>query len=565
MKKKSRFISAMLIFIIAALLFSGCGENTQTPPTNSSSGSTANNTSTAQASTAQPDKITLPIGNVTLTYFMPLNPKVTKTRKDYSEINYYQELERRTGIKIKWIHPAMGNESEQLNLLIASGDLPDLVWQGWGSYPGGFTKAIQDGIAIDLREPIQKWAPNISKVYQQWPDVLKDSSTDDGKIFFFPVIYVDMEQKSQFGFFIRQDWIEKLGLELPETIDEWHTVLSAFKTKDPNGNGKADEIPVSLVGGANTDTQIVKFANAWKLDGDFVNWDGRAVYSPLQPEFKEFVETMRKWYAEGLIDPQYVANDQKTVDNNLSTGIAGTGYERNSKLGALTGILAKTDPDAVLNGTRYPVLKKGDTAYNVNTYFVPINNNGTTITSSNKHVEESVKWLDYCYSEEGYYLGNWGYDGLNWGKPGTEITKKGPDGLPYLTDYVLKNPDGLSMDETICGLTPGGLDSPRRYDPRLYTQRMMTYPVQLEAQKRWDDVTCTLRFPNVSFTDEEASEMKSLRNDITTYKREMMNKFIMGQIPMTEYDTFISTMKFMGADRMVKIYQAAFDRYKQRK
>ena len=484
---------------------------------------------------------------------MPLNAKVTKTCKNYNEVLYYQEMEKRTGIKINFLHPAMGTESEQLNLHIASGDLPDLCWQYW-SNP---TKALTDGIAIDLKEPIEKWAPNIQKVYEQWPQVRRDTSTDTGQIVYFPIIYVDMQQITVNGFFMRRDWLDLLGLEAPETLDEWYDVLKAFKTKDPNGNGLEDEIPFAPVGGNNSDTQLVKFANAWKLDGGFVNWDGKAVYSPIMPEFREFIEIMRQWYAEGLIDPQYLSNDQKTVNDLMVTSVAGTAYERNSVTAELTTAFMKTNPKAKLNGVKYPVIVKGTQPCNVNSFIVPVNQGGTTITTKNKYVEESVKWLDYNYSDEGFFLANWGPEGA-------EMTEIREDGLPYLTKYVTDNPDGLSMDQAICRICPGGMDSPRRFDPRIYTQRLMIFPEQLENARIWDISDFTRRFPNVSFTENEVSEVTNMSNDINTYKREMMHKMIMGQIGMDQYDTYMNTLKQMGVDRLVEYHQAALDRYMTR-
>jgi putative aldouronate transport system substrate-binding protein len=121
------------------------------------------------------------------------------------------------------------------------------------------------------------------------------------------------------------------------------------------------------------------------------------------------------------------------------------------------------------------------------------------------------------------------------------------------------------MDEAICRICPGGMDSPRRYDPRMYTQRMMTFPEQFDTGKRWDDDTnFALRFPNVSFTEDEVGDVTSMLNDIGTYKREMMHKMIMGQIGMDQYDAFISTMRQMGADKMVEYHQTALDRYMAR-
>ena len=128
--------------------------------------------------------------------------------------------------------------------------------------------------------------------------------------------------------------------------------------------------------------------------------------------------------------------------------------------------------------------------------------------------------------------------------------------------YQTTAPDGLSIDEAICRICPGGMDSPRRLDPRLTTQRMMTFPEQYDTNARWDDNTSyLLYFPNVSFTEDEVAEVTSLTNDNNTYKCEMMHKMIMGQIEMDQYDTFLATIKQMGVDKIVEYHQAALDRY----
>ncbi len=129
---------------------------------------------------------------VTISIWCPLDVKVARSYTNYGDVLYYQELEKATNVHVDFTHPPVGAEPEQLNLLIAGGNLPDIIWlQGtanWYSYPGGISGALEDGVALDMVEPIQKWAPNIQEVWRKFPDVKKRTTTDDGRIAMWPFI-----------------------------------------------------------------------------------------------------------------------------------------------------------------------------------------------------------------------------------------------------------------------------------------------------------------------------------------------------------------------------------------
>jgi putative aldouronate transport system substrate-binding protein len=506
------------------------------------------------------EEITLPIAAepLTLSMFHVLNAKMAKTMTDYNEILLFQEMEKRTGIHIEFRHPAIGSEQETINLMVAAGDYPDMVNHGWANPVGGITHLINEGLITDLKDDIAKWAPNIQRQYVRNPRIRVNTSTDDGKILFFPMIYDEMYQRAQYGFFLRSDWLEKVGLPPPVTIDDYYNVLTAFKTQDPNGNGVADEIPFASVGYSFIDY----FLGAWQLTTAttaFSNNDGTARYAPLQPEYKEFVTMMAKWYEEGLIDPEYLSKSQQDVDNMMANSISGMTVERNSKTAALRRIFLNTGmEEANLMGTRYPVLEEGQQQACFQSLAL-INGGGVAIPDTNKHRMETVKWLDYFYSDEGYELANWGPEG-------NEMYTVGEDGQKHLTAYALDNPDGLSMDEAIARISLGSVDSWRRYDPELYQQRMMTFPEQLTTNTLWDtDTNFDLRFPMVAYTPEETEEMIVIQSECNTYTSEMVNKFIMGKAPLSEYDNYVATLKSLGAQRLQEIAQAALDRYFNRK
>ena len=177
-----------------------------------------------------------------------MNPIAGQTNKSYADITAFKEAEKRTGVKIKWSNPASGLDKEQFNLMLVSRDLPDMFvlpdsGPGWFDIPGGAEKFYQDKIIVKMNDLIKKNAPNIEAILKKYPIVRKQLSTDDGSIYFAPKMLLDPKLTVFTGFQIRQDWLDKLGLKVPVTMDDWYNVLKAFKTKDPNGNGQADEIP----------------------------------------------------------------------------------------------------------------------------------------------------------------------------------------------------------------------------------------------------------------------------------------------------------------------------------
>src|SRR5690606_27116471 len=139
-------------------------------------------------------------------------------------------------------------ETDQFSLMFSSGDLPDIVETGWlGTHvPGGPDNAIKDGRILRLNELIEEHAPNLTRVLDENPEWRKMITSDEGNIYTFPFLRGGDLLLTVHGLALRQDWLDKLELDMPTTLDEWEEVLTAFKEQDPNGNGEADEIPFLL-------------------------------------------------------------------------------------------------------------------------------------------------------------------------------------------------------------------------------------------------------------------------------------------------------------------------------
>ena len=175
-----------------------------------------------------------------ITYWTAMNGNVSPVVQNYAEVEYYKQLKEKTGVAIEFLHPPVGQESEQFKLLIASRkDLPDVIQAQWLSeYPGGPEKAVKDGIIIPLNDYLDL-APNYKAAMEANPEMFKQCKTDEGTIYAFQGLN-QSDTKAFSGLVLREDWLEELGLEAPETIDEWETVLRAFKDQ------KGVEAPLSI-------------------------------------------------------------------------------------------------------------------------------------------------------------------------------------------------------------------------------------------------------------------------------------------------------------------------------
>jgi putative aldouronate transport system substrate-binding protein len=531
---KNVVISSTSILIVAAML-SACS-NSATPE----SSSTATTTATTQPLTK-------------LTYFLEMNNNAAPVSKNYNDREMYKELEKRTGVKVEYTHPPIGPEQvkQALNLMVASNNLTDVIDFNWLSYPGGPEKAINDGVIIDLKDLIDKYAPNLSKILKDNPEVKKQISTDSGKIYSFPDLSLKNEQLTYTGPVIRQDWLDKLGLAAPTTVDEWYTALKAFKEKDPNGNGKADEIPFHI----NTDFWLRDssfLVGAWGIGFEFYQDNGVVKYGVTQPEFKEYVKTMQKWYKEGLLDPEYATNDEKLFDAKVTGERIGSSIVlAGGGVGKFNQLMKDKNPKFVLQGITYPTLKKGDRAeigQKIN-YF---NGLGAAITKANKNPIETVKYLDYRYGEEGNLLFNFGVEGVSYTME---------NGYPKYTDLIMKNPQGLPMAQA---LSKYAGSSPKLIDVRYNEQYSWTTPVLKQSVKNWSDAINKKKMPPVTPSPEESAKFASIMSDVNTYVGEMFNKFVMNAEPIENYDTFIKKLKSLNIDEAIKIQQAALDRYNKR-
>ncbi|MDQ0920830.1 extracellular solute-binding protein [Paenibacillus sp. V4I5] len=540
MKKKMKQVGSIILVSALAVSVAACSKQ---------SGGETSSASPQSSKESQPPKLT------NLTYWVANHSAASSQMKTFAEMGMYKELEKITGVKVEFQHPPLDAQQakEQFNLMLTSNQLPDILETSWTTgYPGGPEKAIKDAKIIKLNDLIDKYAPNLKKLLNEHPDWKKQITTDEGSIYMFPFLRGDDKVRVFFGPTIRQDWLDKLGLKMPTTIDEWYTVLKTFKEKDPNGNGKADEIPFYL------DKSLIAtdapFLGAWGINYSFYQDGGKVKYGPIQPEFKEFLTTMNKWYKEGLLDKDFAAPNEKLFDNKMTTNLLGASVQFNGGgVGKFGTLMKDKDPKFKLVAAPYPVLKAGDKAIWGQRDFAS-NGYGGAITTSNKNPIETVKWLDYAYGEKGDLLFNYGLEGVSY---------KMENGKATFLPEILNPPAGVSVQQSLAKYNRATWSAPFVLSDNFQLQYLVL-PEQKNALEIWSKPTAERKMPLVSPTQEESSKFASLMTDIQTYQDEMLLKFIMGVEPIDNFDKYVKKIQSMGIEDGIKIQQAALERFNKR-
>lgn len=537
LERNRKLLVALLIASIAGSIMTGCSKEVKTQ--DEPKQDFTDNSSIDAAYPVKTDK--------TLKVWMQLNSNLASTVKNFGEAPIAKELEKKTGIKVEYIHPIVGQEKEQFNLLLASGGMPDIIEYNWYTFPGGPEKAITDGYILKLNEVIDKYAPDLKDYLQKNKEVDKQVKTDAGSYYVFPFIRGDEKLLVSGGPIIRKDWLDEVGLKVPSTIDEWYTTLKAFKEK------KNATAPLSFrLNYLNWGT----FSGAYGVTKGIYVEDSKVKFGQMEPGYKDFMATFRKWYSEGLLDKNIATVDNKILDSNVTDNKTGasTAYA-GSGLGKWQATMVGKNPKVKFVGTTYPTLKADQTPKFGQRDLTYSSDWSAAITASSKNADLAAMWLNFGYSEEGKLV-------YNFGTEGESYTME--NGYPKYTDLIMKNPNKLPVTNAMARYIRGSYGGPMIQDVR-YIEQYMELPEQKEAVNNWTktDVQKYL-LPRITLTPEESSAAAKIINEVDTYCDEMFLKFIMGVEPIEYFDKYVEQIKTLGIDKYLSIQQAALDRYNKR-
>lgn len=535
--KKRRLMAAAMAAVMLTGTLAGCSAKSETSGTEAAKGEAG----TSQAQTEETLEGSL----------VSKEPKEFTVFLNFNNMPFdsnwqvWQEAAKRTNISLKGtISLSNSNEEEAFNLMMSSGNLADIIGYVDAS---SLEKLGRDGGMIPLNDLIKEHAPNIQKVLDEDARFRQTAYSLDGNIYQIPK---NQELKAAEFWWIRQDWLDKLNLKAPTTVDELHDVLYAFRNEDPNGNGLKDEIPLFDRAGWK---QPDEYLYLWDTSLEFYPRDGKMKYEPLEENFKTGVSNMIKWYQEGLIDPEIFTRGASSRDTLLGGDLGGCTHDWVSTAN-YNSTLQETIPGFQMVAIVPPADQNGVVKERVSRY----PGVGWGISSQCKDPVTVIKFMDYFFTEEGSDLMNWGIEG--------DTFTRDADGSKHFTDTVLQSElTPIGYLRSIGAQYRIGMCQDGDYEYATMKEDGIEANKLYNGHDEWFDDSLPPYLDGkmaLKYTSDDEAEYKNIMASIKPYVDEKFQSWILGVNDFdSEYDIFIKELKARGIDRALEINQKAYDTF----
>lgn len=445
---------------------------------------------------------------------------------------YIQKLSELSGYKLSYEFIGQETYDEQLTLRYASGELPDVIFTtSIYTHPD----ALSSGTFMELGELIDKYGPNLKKNLpkEAWEST---SVTQNGKIYAIPALAAfDAKQVV----FYRQDWLEKLGMKPPVTIDDYLAFFEAVKTHDLNGNGKNDEIPLGV-------REYMEFSELffgalgahpyWK--GVWHFRDGQLIPDIITPEMKEGIKFWKMLYDKGYVNKDLFTTQRGDWANAIQSGKTAMWIHNAESYPSewAPGVFIN-QPEAKIGFLGGPLNSSGKTA------LAPLGSvvgNVFVIPANTKNPEDIIKFFDWAWSApEAEEFFAYGVEGVNY-------TKKNGD-IEWDSTAPI-NADKLASRFYHSAINPRGDGG--------------SSPLVLNKVKDGDKVLEAAAIAKESSIkndglDMPAIELLSTRPDLGFYSgslyHDMLAKVVTGAEDADEaFDKFVTEWKRRGGDEVIK-------------
>ncbi|OKP92561.1 ABC transporter substrate-binding protein [Paenibacillus sp. P3E] len=554
---KKSLLALLMLVTVFTVVISGCsGKNNTESPSGTASGTASGNGNAAEASKP-----------VEVSVFA-----VQESGIDIPTNKFTTFVQDKFGIKFNWqINPSDGAK-EKRQISLASGDYPDayLLTAYIDEFSqGDVLKYGQQGVLVPLNDLIDQYAPNIKAAMEKHPEMKTLNTAPDGNIYGLGAYAECFHCSYPNKMWINTEWLKKLNLEEPKTTEEFKQMLEAFKTKDPNGNGKADEVPLS---GSTEDfgVRIIPYLmNSFVYDDDrnYLNMtDGKVESAAVKPEWKEGLTYIKSLYDAGLIDPgAFTQNAEafKKIGENADAEILGAGA------GMHPAIFINIDPGNT-RSAHYNALPPltGPKGISYTTHDAGGVSPGAKFVITNKASEEAkvalIKMVDYMFTPEGQTNAASGMKGIDWTDPVAGDVALGKDVKPVIKPIPMaegeaaRNAGWSGMGhfympkeyrDTFVQATD--IYSSNGYERRLYNASLLYQghePKELfPLWSIWIDPT-------------EIDEASMLQTNLRNYIEQNELQFITGNKDLNkDWDAYVKGLKDLKLDRYLEILQKAYD------
>lgn len=534
--KLKRILAFLLALVVCVSILAGCGNSSSDNKTTAADKQT--NASGGEGSTENTENskaVTFPLSEkVSISMYAP------QPTSDYPLTTNvaWQKMEELTNVHFELTSFDSAEMKERLNLLLNGGDYLEVIYS-----PNviDVAKYGEDGVLIPLEDLIREYMPNLTRILDErggWVDLTES----DGHIYSLPQITMPLNKDSSSPVWINKEWLENLGMEEPTNRDELYAVLKAFKEKDPNGNGKQDEIPWITYSGEEN-SLLATMCEVMYYNGNWAVMDEKVEYLPTTDYFKDYLKFLTKLYEEELVNADMFTASVEQVKAVAQSGDV-VGMFRSSTAG-----FAETNAEDRWN---WVTLKP----FNTEKYFLRsgINAGALSITDKCANPELVCQWADYLYSEEGSLLYALGVEDVSY--------KKSDDGTSYSKIGDFGNRTAQAALVGVCrapGIYPEiyytGLDpNDEANSANLHTNKE-------KYSKDYGVFSKGVFAPKFIYTEEEDKAIESIKVDVRGYVSSYTAEVVTGirDIDST-WNDFQKTMKEMGVETWIEATRAAYAR-----
>ena len=552
MRKFSRKgLALALALVLTAGLLAGCG----------SSGQLGAN---SKGLTVDPAEVAMPLAEPATLKGLTNFPAGTEAEPNNRTI--FKRLEEQTNVHINWRTIQSDQWGDKIALEMATvSTMPDFVFNaGFGE--SDLQKYAKWGAIIPLEEYIDKYMPNLCKVFEQSPEYKAMCMDVDGHIWALPWIEQLGYQKTAIQLldnmpFINTDWLDFLGLEMPTTVDEFEAVLIAFRDnaaalKQEFGI-QGSVIPMSFImndGGQDPYILINGFGEGY---GDPDTWkhlvvtdEGEVISDATTEGFKKGTAWLHQLYTENLIDPEAFTQDWATYVAKGKSGRYGVCFTWD------VGNVATLDGWAPL-----PMLEADTVNITPDTasYTSGFQRGRCVVTAKAENPALVCSWLDQMYVPIQSPQNNWGTYGEDDEFDIFEMSTNDA-GEPMLRHAPLGDASPVEVREAESVNGPlAVLDS--------YYGVYVTLPDDAAYRLEWiEDVytpACHAKYclPNFFMTQEDTVRDSNLSTDLAKRVNEFKSRSVMEGFSDADWDQFQADLKAYGLDEYVALYQKYFDAY----
>ncbi|MBE6992155.1 MAG: extracellular solute-binding protein [Ruminococcaceae bacterium] len=496
---------------------------------------------------APPNTMELPLCEEVVTYdlFFSFPPPLAEMIDSLLYGPALEELTNRTNVSIEFYAVSAAVASERYSIMLASGDYPDILQDLSANYSPGLDQAIADGIIYNHTDLINDYIPIYAEVLAASEDIRLALTTTDGNIAGITRLYKE-PSRTKLGNIIRQDWLDDLGLETPNTVAELTDVLQAFKTE----KGATEPYYLNYLGYSSN----FSITGAFETTYTFYQENGTVKFGPIEPGMKEYLETMHQWYVDGLVSPDYFSNISNYPNSgNVANGSIGVFLQEDSLLEDIYNYVTEDNKNLKLAAIPSTIMNEGDINHFGSGYGDWTGGTTWSISSNCEDPEPLCKAINYLFTAEGSLLGNYGVEGVSWNYD--------EDGVPRVNETITNNPE-IGNNEAQLKYTLPFAPFVEDYARFLtgYTQAQIDAPIIWQSNS---DKAYTLP-TGLSMSTVYSDEYNSIYNDISTLVSENINKFITGEADISEFDSFVEQVTEMGIDRCIEIWQILLDEYKNK-